>query len=197
MGNLSDICRDKGENLMSNINSGNTVNNSGIVFGGIKQSQGPIAFIPPEQVPSRTKNTESTFSYDVAISYASEQEKIVSRVASILRVDGFRVFFAPDQESEYIAEDMIAQFYRIYRYESRYVAAFVTEDYLHKDITMHEAKTAMLRRQEEGRNCLIPIYFEKAVLPHLGPDIHYIRGDGLREVELADKIRSVLLAQNR
>lgn len=183
---------------MSNINSGNTVNNSGIVFGGINQSQGSTARIPPEQqVPSRTKSAEHPFTYDVAISYAGEQKEIASRVANILRADHFKVFFAPDRESEYIAEDMIAQFYRIYRYESRYVAAFVTEDYLRKDITMHEARTAMLRRQEEGRNCLIPIYFGKAALPRLDPDIHYIQADDLREVELADKIRSVLAAQNR
>lgn len=179
---------------MSSMNSGNAVHNLGNIFGGIEQSQSTLA--PPVHF-SQAKNAERTFSYDVAISYASEQERIVSRVVNILKVDGFRIFFAPDLESEYIAEDMIAQFYRIYRYESRYVAAFVTEEYLRKDITMHEAKTAMLRRREEGRNCLIPIYFEKAVLPCLDPDINYIRGDGLREVELADKIRSVLLARNR
>ncbi len=184
--------------MTSDMNSGNIVNNSGTILGGIRQSQNSGAVDPSSlQPPLQTKRTESSFAYDVAISYASEQDRIVSRVVSILRMDGFRVFFAPDQESEYIAEDMIAQFYRVYRYESRYVTAFVTEEYLGKDVTMHEAKTAMLRRREEGRNCLIPIYFGKAVLPQLDPDIHYIRGDGLREVELADKIRSVLLAQSR
>lgn len=183
---------------MSAVNNGNSVNNFGTIWGGIRQSQGAGAFEKnPLQVSVQTENDESAFTYDVAISYASEQERTVSRVASILRMDGFKVFFAPDRESEYIAEDMISQFYRIYRYESRYVAAFVTEEYLGKDITIHEAKTAMLRRREEGRNCLIPIYFGKAVLSGLDPDINYIRGDGLREVELADKIRSVLLARNQ
>jgi len=184
--------------MMPGMNNGNVINNWGNVFGGISQSQGPgTSERTPLHAPSQTEGTGSPFSYDVAISYASEQERTVSRVVSILKMDGFRVFFAPDRESEFTAEDMIAQFYRIYRYESRYVAAFVTEDYLRKDITMHEAKTAMLRRREEGRSCLIPIYFEKAMLPGLNPDINFIRGDGLREVELADKIRSVLLAQHR
>jgi len=183
---------------MPHMNNGNTVINHGTVFGGVIQSQGagPVEG-PPLQTAVQAENQKSAFAYDVAISYAGEQERMVSRVASILEADRFKVFFAPDRESEYIAEDMIARFYRVYRYESRYVAAFVTEDYLRKDITMHEAATAMLRRREEGRNCLIPIYFGKAVLPRLDPDINYIRGDGLREVELADKIRMVLLAQNR
>ena len=179
------------------MNGGNIVNNSGIIWGGIQQSQSTGASGSPPQPFVQEKRPGSTFKYDVAISYASEQERVVSRVVSILRMDGFQVFFAPDQGFEYMAEDMIAQFYRVYRYESRYVAAFVTEEYLKKDITMHEAKTAMLRRREEGRNCLIPIYFGEAVLPQMSPDIHYIRGDELREVELADQIRSVLLAQSR
>ena len=39
---------------------------------------------------------------------------------------------------------MFTRLYHIYRYESRYVATFVTEDYLRKFYTMHEAVSAML-----------------------------------------------------
>lgn len=178
--------------------NGNTVVNSGLILDGVIQSQDPgISPKTLSRTAAQSENVGNAFVYDVAISYASEQERTVSRVVNILTAEGFKVFFAPNRESEYIADDMIARFYRIYRYESRYVAAFVTEEYLHKDITMHEAATAMLRQQEEGRNCLIPIYFERAVLPDLDPDIHYIRGDGLREVEVANKIRLVLLSKNR
>lgn len=178
--------------------NGNFVKNSGLIVGNISQSVGSCASqkAPPQAVQTE-EGKESTFSYDVAISYASEQEQIVSRAAKILSADGFKVFFAPEEERAFIAEDMISSFYRIYRYESRFVAAFVTEDYLRKDITMFEATTAMLRRREEGRNCLIPIYFGEAKLPCLDPDIHCVKGDGLREVELADKIRTVLLSKRQ
>lgn len=135
--------------------------------------------------------------YDVALSYAGEQVRLVSRVAKLLEAENLRVFFAPDREAEFIGEDMYAKFYRIYRYESRYVAAFVTADYLKKEITMHEAATAMLRRRDEKRNCLIPIYFDGASLPNLDADINYIPGDGLREVEIADKIRGVIRNSGR
>lgn len=179
-------------------NTGNTIINFGTISDGVRQTQNlGVLKGSPWRTSAQTGKAEHVFAYDAAISYAGEQEKMASRVAHILTEDGFQVFFATDRQSEYIADDMVTRFYRIYRYESRYVAAFVTEEYLRKDITMHEAATAMLRQREEGRNCLIPIYFGKAVLPNLDPDIHYIRGDGLREVELADKIRLVLLAKNR
>lgn len=179
-------------------NGGNSVSNSGIIMGIISQklvSGGEEK--AAQHNHNATKSENGTFSYDLAVSYAGEQEKLVSRVSKILETDGFKVFFAPEQESEFIAEDMITRFYRIYRYESRYVAAFVTEEYLRKDITMHEAATARLRRKAEGRNCLIPIYFGDVELPHLDLDIHYIRGDGLREVEIADKIRTILIDSRR
>lgn len=178
------------------IQNGNYVSNSGVIIGDINQQLGKSPSGHQNNI-QKGKNNLSTFSYDVAISYASEQEHMVHRVVKILEAEGLRVFFAPNQESEFMADDMFERFYRIYRYESRYVAAFVTEDYLRKDITMHEASTAMLRRQSEGRNCLIPIYFGKAALEKLDSDINYIRGDNLREAELAEKIRMVVLTQNR
>ena len=52
-------------------------------------------------------------------------------------------------------------------------------------------------RRDEGRSCLIPIYFGDASLPNLDPDINYIPADSLREVEIADKIRSVVRSLDR
>lgn len=175
--------------------------NTGTILGDITQSQGGTGGGPARgasaAAPRRSPRSEDGFSYDVALSYAGEQERLVARVAKILEADGFRVFFAPRREEEFVGEDMISRFYRIYRYESRYVAAFVTEDYLKKDITKHEASTAMLRQKEEGRSCLIPFYFQGAKLDHLDQDVNYIPADGLREVEMADKIRAVLLRPDR
>lgn len=173
-------------------NSGNSVVNSGWI-GNITQTQGA-----PSAAPAGTPAPdEGTPAYDVALSYAGEQAKFVARVAKLLEAENLRVFFAPYREGDFIGEDMYARFYRIYRYESRYVAAFVTTDYLSKEITMHEAATAMLRGRDEKRNCLIPIYFGGASLPNLDPDINYIPADGLREVEVADKIRNVIRNSGR
>lgn len=197
-------------------NNGNYFTNSGTVYGGVCQQQGMSAkqdhpgeaslkghAIAGPTVGSGQDEREAesdrrnAFSYDVALSYAGEQEKLVRDVARILEAEGLRVFFAPDCGAEFIGEDMIQRFYRIYRYESLFVAAFVTEDYVRKDITLHEAATAMLRQREEGRNCLIPIYFGSAVLPRLAPNINYIPADGLLAVELADRIRAVVLNPDR
>lgn len=186
-------------------NNGNYFSNTGVVCGGVNQQQAAPAQQPPvmpvvtdgQAQPALESPKPSTFLYDVALSYAGEQEKLVGDVAKILEAEGLKVFFAPDCSSAFLGENMLSQFYRIYRYESLYVAAFVTKNYVRKEITLHEATTAMLRRKEEGRSCLIPIRFDGAVLPRLDPDLNYLPGDGLLAVELADKIRSVVCAPSR
>ena len=55
-----------------------------------------------------------------------------------------------------------------------FVAAFVSKSYVEGDITMNEASAAIIRENDEKRNCLIPIYMDDAKLPKLDPDINYI-----------------------
>ena len=128
-------------------NSGNYVSNTGTI-GRVTQQQGaPAQSIPVPGAGAAPPAGEAR--YDVALSYAGEQERLVSRVAKLLEAEGLRIFFAPYRDDVFIGEDMYARFYQIYRYQSRYVAAFVTADYLRKEITMHEAATAMLRRRDD------------------------------------------------
>ena len=132
------------------------------------------------------------FEFDVAISYSSEQEQYVGRVAKILEKEKLCVFYAPNREEEFLGKDMITEFYDIYRYKSMFVACFISAEYLNKDITLHEAKTALLRTKEEKRNCLIPIYWGEVRLKGLDPDVHFLNADALREVEIAEKIKLII-----
>jgi hypothetical protein len=133
------------------------------------------------------------FRYDIAISYASEDEKYVSRVYTILKSEGLSVFYAPECAAEYTAQDMIGRFYKLYRYESLFVVAFVSANYIRKDITMHEAKTALLKYHDENRYCLIPVYMDDSKLPGINADINYINADRYKEVEVAEIIRNLVL----
>lgn len=168
--------------------NGNIVINTGTIHGGVSQNGVSSDSLNSEKNEENTKDRL----YDVAISYASEQEQYVRRVAKLLEMEKLKVFYAPNREEEFLGKDMITEFYEIYRYKSLFVACFVSEEYLKKDITVHEARTALLRTKEEKHNCLIPVYFGGARLNGLDPDIHFLDGDKLREVEVADKIKSIV-----
>lgn len=177
----------------------NFIVNTGNIFGNIDQKateQRPVGGQPSctFSYVSTPKKKNGKYKYDVAISYASVQEHYVSRVCKILEKEHLVVFFAPNREEEFVGRDMITEFYDIYRYESMYVACFVSKEYLERDITMHEAKVAMLRQKEEKRNCLIPIYWGDARLSGLDPDINFLDADRLREVEVAERIKWIVNA---
>ena len=173
-------------------------NNYGIIIGG--NNRGVVTNVVPDTkerstetpVENGTDASAQTWTYDIALSYASEQERTVSRVAAILETEGLKVFFAPDRQGQFAADNMIARFYRIFRYQSRYAAAFVTEDYLRKDYTLYEAEAAQLPDGHGRKNRLIPIYFGGAALPGLDSDICFVRGDGMREARLAEQILQII-----
>lgn len=177
------------------MNYQNIILNSGTISGNIAQNTEQSEAKSKKGNPVNTEHSsQKSYKYDIAISYASEQELYVNRVAKILEKEKINVFYAPNLEDEFLSCDMITAFYDIYRYESLYVACFISEDYLQKDITMHEAKTALIRGKDERRNCLIPVCFGSARLKELDPDIHYIDADKFKEVEVADKLKRIVTA---
>lgn len=143
-------------------------------------------------IPNVSSHHVSEESFDVALSYASEQEKFVSRVEKILKGEGVKVFFAPDCEKEYKAKDMFQKFYEIYRYRSKYVVCFVSKEYLQKDYTMHEYECAFLKNKDVGENRIIIVNFDGSSLPHLDSDINYIDAQKNREVQVADSILRII-----
>jgi len=182
------------------MSSNNSIINTGTIIGNVSQKN--IKNYQANGISGNDKNNTDNdipdkqiiYKYDIAISYASEQEAYVRRVAKILEKENMEVFYAPNREEEFLGKDMITEFYDIYRYESLFVAGFISGNYLKKDITMHEATTALLREKEEKRNCLIPIYFGGARLDKLNSDVHFLDADKLKEVEVADKLKTIVIA---
>lgn len=180
--------------------STNNVINYGTINGTIIQDNNGVESKTnnPEKKPANQeeRDEKQSFEYDIAVSYSSTDERYVSRVVNILEQEGLKVFFAPNCEEEFMAQDMIVKFYKIYRYQSEFVVAFVSSAYVAGDVTMQEANSALLRTRDEQRNCLIPVYLDGTKLPQLNPDINYIsvnrNGYTLREVEVADKILRIV-----
>ena len=166
------------------------VQGNGTLIGDIYQkTEGENSSNITSNVSSHHVSEES---FDVALSYASEQEKFVSRVEKILKGEGVKVFFAPDCEKEYKAKDMFQKLYEIYRYRSKYVVCFVSKEYLQKDYTMHEYECAFLKNKDVGENRIIIVNFDGSSLPHLDPDINYIDAQKNREVQVADSILRII-----
>lgn len=119
------------------------------------------------------------YKYDIALSYASEQESYVASVRTLLELKGLSVYFAPAPgcQENLIGADMLAKFYEVFHDQCLLMAAFVSHEYLQKHWTMEEAAVGRMRSREEKRNCLIPVYFGDARLPNFSPNINHLTAD--------------------
>ena len=103
--------------------------------------------------------------FDIALSFATENQTLVEKVYHYLRAEGFRVFFAPSPEGQAFisGKNQREVFYQIFGREAAYVALFVTRDYIRKDVPMEEASIALTKRA--GTDTVIPIYVDGTLLP--------------------------------
>ena len=129
--------------------------------------------------------------YDIAVSYASEQEEFVSRVVKVLRMENKKVFFAPEDEKEYKAKDMFEEFYQIYRYRSKFVVCFISKEYLKKEYTLHEYESAYNKNKKDNGK-LIVVSMDGTLPPHYDRDKNYIDAQKYIEIQVADEIMTII-----
>ena len=103
--------------------------------------------------------------FDIALSFATEDQALVGDVYQYLKAEGYRVFFAPSQEGQVFlsGKNQRQVFYQIFGMEAKYVALFVTKSYIAKTVPMEEARIAITKRAGDGT--VIPIYLDGTPLP--------------------------------
>lgn len=103
--------------------------------------------------------------FDIALSFATENQPLVTTVYHYLRAKGLRVFFAPSPEGQVFisGKNQREVFYQIFGWEAAYAALFVTRDYVCKKVPMEEACIALTERK--GTGTVIPIYLDGTPLP--------------------------------
>lgn len=103
--------------------------------------------------------------FDIALSFATENQALVEDVYHYLRAEGLRVFFAPSPEGQAFisGKNQREVFYQIFGREAAYVALFVTKDYICKQVPMEEASIALTKRA--GTDTVIPIYMDGTPFP--------------------------------
>ena len=114
------------------------------------------------------------YKYDVALSCAGEDSKIVGIINELLRSKGFETFFYKEHQYELTGQHKYVYLEKVFNEECSLAVAFVSENYIKKYDTMFEADVVISRMKKENSNCLIPLYLEKDIeLPGLDEDIIY------------------------
>lgn len=103
--------------------------------------------------------------YNIALSFATENQDLVEKVYHYLTAEKINVFFAPSQEGQRFlsGKNQREAFYDIFGLRADYVALFVSAHYIVREVPMEEAGIAFAKHGNDGR--VIPIYLDDTTLP--------------------------------
>lgn len=103
--------------------------------------------------------------FQIALSFASEDQKLADAVYHYLRAEGINAFFAPSREAQVIlgGKNQREVFYDIFGLNANYVALFVSKNYIAREVPMEEARIAFAKHGDDGS--VIPIYIDGTPLP--------------------------------
>ena len=124
-------------------------------------------------------------SWDLAISYATEDEALARKLKQSL-ADDFRVFFAPDEEAYLWGEDLSKVLPKIYGVDARYVLVLSTSAYCRKHWTRTEFEAA---REREKKLLVVNLGELPSDMP---PDVVYREGSLADMVGILDVLRKKL-----
>ena len=125
--------------------------------------------------------------WDLAISYASEDEKIARTIYDGLESSPFEVFFAAAKSAYTWGRELSDELPKIYGQQSRFVLAICTPDYVRKYWTRVEFQAAL---EKVGNSLLIINAGE--LPPGLPTDLVYRESDPASWISLLDTLRKIL-----
>lgn len=136
-----------------------------------------------------------SYTYDIALSFATEEIELVEKIYHYLSAENLKVFFAPAPECQIVlsAENQRKVFYQIFGMESEFVALLVSRNYIVRAVPMEEANIAFSKHNNDGK--VIPVYLDDTPLPltMLDPnDKNYFRSNNPAVIasHIATKIKN-------
>lgn len=117
-----------------------------------------------------TKN----FEYDIALSFAGEDRRLVGRLAKMLGDSGVRVFYDEYEQAALWGKDLYQHLQSVYRDRARYCLIFVSKAYAAKLWTRHELREAQSRAFRESGEYILPVRLDDTEIPGLSATTGYI-----------------------
>ncbi|WP_439660532.1 toll/interleukin-1 receptor domain-containing protein [Lentzea sp. HUAS TT2] len=113
------------------------------------------------------------YEFDVALSYAGEDQDLVLPVFERLKAAGVEVFHDRDHEAEQWGLDLVEYFSEAFSKRARYVLLFGSTHYNHKWARL-QYRTALGRALEQHTEYVLPIRIDDTEIPGLSQNVGYL-----------------------
>jgi hypothetical protein len=114
------------------------------------------------------------FEFDFAVSFAGENRTIVEQFASILKAEGFSVYYDAWNESDMWGRDLYQHLDDVYSEKAQYCVIFLSAEYAVKAWTNHELKSAQARAFRENEAYILPVRLDDTVIPGIRATTGYL-----------------------
>lgn len=119
--------------------------------------------------------TRRRYEYDLVLSFAGGDRRIVERIYNSLNREGVRVFYDRAEQSSLWGKDLYQHLQAVYRDKARYCVIFVSKHYVKKRWTKHELRQAQERAFKDSIEYILPVRLDDTKLPGLNLTTGYIR----------------------
>lgn len=131
--------------------------------------------------PARPESAQ----YDVALSFAAEDQEYVHRVADALAAKGVTVLYDSFEEADQWGKDFYSHLAEIYGSRACFTAIFVSAAYGAKVWTNPEREAAQARAFTQNSEYILPVRIDDTEIPGILPTTSYVRASTKRPEELA------------
>jgi hypothetical protein len=146
--------------------------------------------VPVEQLmaklnsPPPTTNPEDDV-YDVALSFAGEDRKLVEAVAEALTSQGIRIFFDSYELANLWGKDLGQHLDEVFGKKAAFVMIFVSKDFVAKPWPQHEFRSALSTAILKKGDYILPIRLDGSDLPGLQASMAYINANDMTPEQIA------------
>jgi hypothetical protein len=138
-----------------------------------------------------------SLTFDVALSFSSQQRDYVEEVADLLEGRGVSCFYDSARQAQLWGKDLYQYLDDVYRCRARFCVMFISRDYAGSRWTNHERRSAQARAFQENYEYILPVRFDRTKLPGVLPTVGYIDANKTCPADLVNLIQEKLEGCNQ
>ena len=141
--------------------------------------------------------SQKSYEYDVAVSFAGENRNYVREVVRHLKLKGLRVFYDESEQENLWGKNLYQYLDVIYQKRAKYCIVFISEYYKRKLWTKHEIQSVFARTFIEDRDYMLPVLFDDTELPGMRITTGYLDGRVLSPENIAEAFLKKLIYESK
>lgn len=122
---------------------------------------------------ARLQEDESEFNYDIALSYAREDENQVDQVANLLLKNNVKVFYDKFEQANLWGKDLHAYLTDVYM-RAKYCVMFLSQNYARSRWTNLERRAAQSSAFQMNRDFILPVRLDDTEISGILPTTSFV-----------------------